>query len=60
MLCTIQTPYPVQYSLHVTDFQLVENILHQQTIYTVYHKRPKVIFFVYCLGIESFHQVRKE
>jgi hypothetical protein len=60
MLCTALPPYPVQYSLHVTDFQLVENILHQQTVYTMYHKRPKVIFLIYCLSIEGFQQVQKE
>jgi len=57
MLCTALTPYPVQYSLIVTYFQLVENILHQQTVYAVYHKQPKVIFLIYCLGVEGFQQV---
>ena len=60
MLCTALTPYPVQYSLIVTYFQLVENILHQQTVYAVYHKQPKVIFLIYCLGVEGFQQVWKE
>lgn len=59
MLCAALPPYPVQYSLHVADFQLVENILHQHAVYTVYHKLPKVIFLKYCLGIEGFQQVQK-
>jgi len=60
MLCTALPPYPVKYSLHVTYFQLVENILHQQIVYTVYHKLLKVIFLKYCLCIEGFQQVQKE